>query len=242
MNHKGGVGKTTTAINLTAGLSRKNKKVLLIDLDPQGNIDLSLKANSEHNIYDVMIGEKQIKDVVVNIAKNFDIITSKETLVKAEYYLAQKENSRMLLKTILSKIKGYDYIILDCPPSLGMINQNALAFAQEAFVPVSTDFLGLDALKKMQLIIKEINDNYDHNIRITRIIPTLYDQRSNICKETLATIQTDYPKTTTYPIRTNAKIKEAPKFGKSIFGHAASSIGAKDYEKLVDDVISMEAS
>ncbi len=236
INQKGGVGKTTTAVNLAAGLSRKDKKVLLIDLDPQGNVDVSLRVKAEYDLYDAMTGKIEIQQCIVNIAQNFDIISSKETLTKAEFYLAQ-QNKVDLLKGLLSKINGYDFIIIDCPPSLGILNQNVLSFCEEAFVPVSTDFLGLDALRKMEAVINSINVEYGHDIKITKVIPTLYDKRTKICKDTLVQIQTEYPELTSYPIRYNSKLKEAPMKGKSIFAYAKSSHGAVDYGKLVDDVL-----
>jgi len=241
MNHKGGVGKTTTAINLAAGLSRLDKKVLLIDLDPQGNIDLSLKVNAEHDLYDAMTGKIMLNSCIVNLAKNLDIISSKETLAKAEYYLYRQEESKMLLKQLLSQLHGYDYILIDCPPSLGILNQNALAFCKEVFVPTSTDFLGFDALKKMKEIVSEVNDAYGNNAQITKIIPTMLDKRNKICKQTLKEIQESFGNKTSQPIRMNSKIKEAPKHGKSIFKYAKSSPGAKDYWQLVEEVAGMQA-
>ncbi|MFH1063607.1 MAG: ParA family protein [Candidatus Woesearchaeota archaeon] len=241
MNHKGGVGKTTTAINLAAGLSRNDKRVLLIDLDPQGNVDLSLRVNAEKNIYDAMTGEATLSSCIVNLAKNFDVISSTETLTKAEHYLYKHDDARLLLKQLLSMISGYDYLLIDCPPSLGILNQNALAFCKEVFVPTSSDFLGFDALKKMEKVIDTINETYGHNIRITKVIPTLYDTRNKICKDTLKDINEQFNGLTSNPIRMNSKLKEAPKKGKSIFKYASSSTGAKDYGQLVDDVLGMEA-
>lgn len=239
INQKGGVGKTTTALNLAAGLSRHEKSVLLVDLDPQGNVDVSLQINSEHDLYDAIMGKLQIQQCIVNKAKNFDVVTSKETLTKAEYYLTKNEESRLLVKEMLGKVNGYDFMILDCPPSLGVLNQNAMAFCKEAFIPVSTDYLGVDALRKMHDIVNEVNKKYGHDIKITKIIPTMYDKRNNICKESLAIMQSEFAELASYPIRQNSKLKEAPKYGKSIFSYAKSSPGAKDYGKLVEDVLAM---
>ncbi|MBU0615636.1 MAG: ParA family protein [Nanoarchaeota archaeon] len=242
INQKGGVGKTTTAINLAAGLSRHDKRVLLIDLDPQGNVDTALKLKAEYDIYDAMTGKQDVLSCITNVAKNFDVITSKENLAKVEFYLSRQDDSVVRLKDVLNKIQSYDFIIVDCPPSLGLLNQNALAFCKEAFIPVSTDFLAFDGLKRMENFIHHIRDNYDHDIKITKIIPTLFDKRNKICRETLNDMQNEYTELLSYPIRINSKLKEAPKFGKSIFSYANSSTGAKDYAKLVEDVLVMEAS
>ena len=239
INHKGGVGKTTTAVNLAAGLSRNDKSVLLVDLDPQSNVSVSLKVDSPYNLYDALLGNIPLKRCIFNLGKNLDILTSKETLIKAEYHLANKTGAQMLLRDQLREINGYDYMIIDCPPSLGLLNQNILAFCKEAFVPTSTDYLGFDALKKMHLIVDKINSNYNHDIKITKVIPTLHDKRTRICKNTLAEMEKNYNGVVSNPIRVNSKLKEAPMHGKSIFSYAKSSNGAKDYGKLVENVLAM---
>lgn len=236
-NHKGGVGKTTTAINLAAGLSRHDKKVLLLDLDPQGNIDLALRAGAKNNFYDVMAGKIEVEEAIVNVAKNFDVIGSTESLAKMEYYLANQEGLADTLREVLGKIDGYDYMIVDCPPSLGVLNQNVLAFCDELFVPASTDYLGYDALMKVPGIVDQIKKHFEHEIKISKIVPTLYDKRNRICKETLRAMQEMFPGKVTNPIRVNSKLKEAPKHGKSIFKYSKSSPGAKDYGALVENVL-----
>ena len=239
INHKGGVGKTTTAVNLASGLSRNGKNVLLIDLDPQSNVGLSLKIDAPYSLYDTLEGKIPLNRCITNLAKNLDVLISKENLVKTEYFLANNPGSRMMLRDLLKNITGYDFIIIDCPPSLGLLNQNVLAFCKEAFVPTSTDFLGFDALKKMKIIVEKTNSNYQHDIRITKVIPTLFDKRTGICKNILSDMEKTFVGIVSSPIRVNSKLKEAPMYGKSIFSYAKSSSGAKDYGKLVDDVLKM---
>ncbi|PIO05065.1 hypothetical protein COT47_06385, partial [Candidatus Woesearchaeota archaeon CG08_land_8_20_14_0_20_43_7] len=183
INQKGGVGKTTTTVNLGAGLAAEGKKVLLIDLDPQGNISHCLKVEPQKDAYSLIIENAHWKECIVNVAKNLDVMPGRETLTKAEIILAGEQFRETVLRRRLEDIRGYDYIIVDCPPSLGLLNQNAMLFANEAFVPVSTDPLGMVGLKKMENAVRVIEKVFDHNIRMTKVIPSMYDRRNKICKE-----------------------------------------------------------
>jgi len=241
INQKGGVGKTTTSINLASGLSRNGKKVLLIDMDAQGNIAASLHYEGGKDMYDLLIENAKIEEVIRPLGKNLDIISSKETLTKADAILSKKEGTQFILSEKLKKVKGYDYVIIDCSPSLSILNQNALIYADEAIIPVASDFLGYDALKKMIEAVLVINHVFDTNTKITKIVPTMFDMRNKICREYLDKMRNEFYDITSEPIRVNSKLKEAPLFGKSIFAYDASSRGAKDYWQLVKCVINDEA-
>lgn len=241
INQKGGVGKTTTTVNIGAGLAASGKKVLLIDLDPQGNISHSLQVNPEKDAYNLLIENAHWKECIVNVSKNLDVMPGRETLTKAEIILAGEQFRETVLKRRLADIRGYDYIIIDCPPSLGLLNQNAMLFCSEAFVPVSSDVLGLVGLRKMKNAITVMQKVFEHPIKITKVIPTMYDQRTRVCKEALMQMQNDYYEVVSNPIRINSKVKEAPGEKKPLLEYAKSSRGAKDYAELVRFVLYEES-
>ncbi len=238
INQKGGVGKTTTAVNLASGLARLDKKVLLIDLDAQGNVQSSINTTSEKTLYNFLIENAELGECITPLGKNLDILRSNETLTKAETMIAKlPEDNFFVLKEKFKLIKNYDFVIIDCAPSLGILNQNAMLYCDEAIIPASTDYLGMDGLKKMISAIEELNDYFGHNLKISKIVPTMYDTRNKTCTETLHQMQNQFYTQLTEPIRINSKLKEAPIAKKSIFSYAPSSRGAKDYAALVNLVL-----
>jgi chromosome partitioning protein len=239
INQKGGVGKTTTVVNLASGLADMGKKVLVLDLDAQGNLGTCFNKKSERDMYNLIV-DKDItyKDCIAEVNPNLHIITSKETLEKAEIVMTGFVGREMTLVRKLKELRqsDYDYVLLDCPPSLGLLNQNALLFSSEAVIPVSTDFLGIDALQKMFKAIDTINDVFEHNLKVTAVVPTLYDARNKICKESLDYINKKYKDMVTSPVRVSSKLKESPMSGKSIFAYAKYNRAAKDYLDVVNKI------
>jgi len=172
---------------------------------------------------------------------NLDLMTSSGNLQKAETLIQKKQKPSTFLINKLSKIDGFDYLLIDLAPSKSELNKQALMFSDEVIIPVSTDFLGYDALDKTIQTINEINEEHDLNIKVTKIVPTMYDQRLKISKDTLALIESNYYAITSNPIRVDSKLKEAPKAKKSIFSYAPSSKGAHDYLELVKRIVQDEA-
>lgn len=240
INQKGGVAKTTTTVSIAAGLSRKGKKVLILDLDAQGNIGVSLKTQGVKDMYDFLINGCDHRECITHLGENLDIITSKETLTKAEFILVGENNRENILNSKLQEIKGYDYIIMDCSPSLGLINQNALLASNEAWIPTTMDVLGFTALKKIILAIDSLNDVFEHDCTVSKIIPTMFDKRQKMAKEIHGKITNDYYEIVAEPIRVCSKLKEAPSKGQSIFKYAPKSTAAADYQRLVNSILQDE--
>lgn len=240
INQKGGVGKTTTAVTLAKGFADAGRRVLVVDLDPQGNVSNCLATKPGKDIYNFLVEGVPVEHCLQCVDENLWVLPSKETLTKAEMILAGEPFRETMLKRKLAALKGWDYILLDCPPSLGLLNQNALLYADEAIIPTSTDVLGLDALNKMVEAIDTVNDVFGHHLAVTAIVPTMFDARLKICREMLNELQSAYYEKVTSPIRINSKLREAPKKRQAIFQYDKRSRGAKDYRFVVDFLLDQE--
>jgi chromosome partitioning protein len=238
INQKGGVGKTTLSVNIAAGLARSGKKVLIIDIDPQGNMETCFQLKEERkNLFHILFENANPKECIHHIATNLDVIASSDEMTKAEISLATKPGKEYLLSQKMSDLKDYDYVIIDCAPSFGLLTQNALLFSDEAIIPVSTDVLGVDASKKVMKSIAQLNESFAHMIEITHVVPTMYDKRNKICRECLSEIQNLFYEKVTVPVRVNTKLKEAVRKKRSIFAYAPSSRGAEDFKQVVRTIL-----
>ena len=237
-NHKGGTGKTTTSVSVAAGLAARGHKVLLVDTDAQGNVSVSLDAKSEKSLYHVLVMGLPVKTACQQVRPNLDLVASNETLAAAELYLAGRQNrDRVLRDRMAPHVGAYDYVVLDCSPSLSLMNQNALVFADSVLVPVACDYLSLVGVRQVLKTVRNVNQLLHHPVRIWGVLPTFYDARAKICREAVETMQQHFGDRCLEPIRSAIRIKEAPAHGQTIFEYAAGSPAAEDYKKVVDRII-----
>lgn len=237
-NHKGGTGKTTTAVSLASGLAARGKRVLLVDTDAQGNVAVSLGASAERSLYHVLVMGLRASDAVKTVRPGLDLLPSNETLAAAELYLAGRQNrDRVLSERLASASRDYDFVIVDCSPSLSLMNQNALVFADSVLVPVGCDYLSLVGVRQVIKTVKSVNSVLHHPVQIWGVLPTFFDSRAKICREAVATMKEHFGARCLPPVRANIKVKEAPAQGQTIFEYAAGSHAAEDYLALCDRVL-----
>lgn len=245
-NQKGGVAKTTTTVNLGASLAQMGKKVLLVDLDPQGNLSSWLGIdihNLERSMYNVFLEEVYFEEILVKTCvENMTLAPSNVALAGVERILAHEKGRDLILRKRLSSIADrYDYIILDCPPSLGLITINALTFVKEVFIPVETKVLALNGLVTLMNTVQVVKDRLNHNLEVTGIIACRFDGRTNLSNEVYNQIKERFKdKVFLSIIRENIRLAECPISGKPITLYAPDSSGAIDYTNLAKEVVEKE--
>lgn len=241
-NQKGGVGKTTTSINLSAALAELGKKVLLMDCDPQGNATSGLgiaKDELELSIYDALVNDADINDIIISTEFGLDIVPAVMDLAGAEVELVNMEDKQYRLKKAVAAIKDkYDYILMDCPPSLGHVTLNALTAADSVLLPLQCEFYALEGLSQLLSTVQLVQEQLNDSLRIEGLVLTMYDSRTNLAEQVVEEVKTHFPDMVyATKIPRNVRLSEAPSFGKPIFAYAASSKGAQAYMSLAEEVV-----
>lgn len=237
-NHKGGVGKTTSTVNIGAGLANKEKRVLLIDMDPQANLTQCFGIQDpEFTIYGSLVGDYELKPYEVK--ENLHVVPSTLDLAGAEVELASKIARESILKKLVEKVKdNYDYIFLDCAPSLGLITINAFAASDEIYIPLQAQYLALHGLDKLFDIVDLVRENINPNLHISGVFTTQYDNRKVLNRDINDLVKDHFKeKVFNTVIRDNVTLAEAPSHWQDIFSYNAKSYGALDYERLVEEIL-----
>ena len=244
-NQKGGVGKTTTAVNLTASFGALEKKTLLVDLDPQGNSTSGFginKKNLKNSSYDAIILKTPAEETIVETEyKNVDVMPSNISLAGAEIELIDMENRAMNLKKVLLRLKEkYDYIIIDCPPSLGLITLNAIAACDGVLIPIQCEYYALEGLSQLIATVRQVKRLYNPYVEIEGVLLTMYDSRLNLTLQVVEEIKKYFPqKLFKTVIPRNVRLSEAPSYGKPAMYYDGASKGAKAYLDVAGEIISM---
>ena len=242
-NQKGGVGKTTTSINLSASLAKEGKKVLVIDMDPQGNTTSGFgveKDQVEPTVYEMLLGEALIKDCIQeNVLENLSVLPSNINLAAAEIELIGVEEKEFLLRNALEKIKeDYDFIVIDCPPSLNMLTINSMCAGDTVLVPIQCEYYALEGLSQLIHTIGLVQERLNPNLEIEGVVFTMYDARTNLSLQVVENVKSNL-KQNIYKsiIPRNVRLAEAPSYGMPITEYDAKSTGAEAYKRLAEEVI-----
>lgn len=240
-NQKGGVGKTTTSINVSSLIAAAEKKTLLIDIDPQANSSSGLGfSNQNPSSYEVLIGEKKIEEVIENTFMPFmDLLPSSINLVGAEIEMIDFDERETILKKAISEIAGnYDFIIIDCPPSLGLLTLNALTASDSVLIPVQCEYFALEGLGQLLNTINIVKQHYNKNLSIEGVLLTMYDSRLRLSQQVAEEVRKFFgDKVFKTVIHRNVRISEAPSFGKPIILYDAVSMGSRNYMALASELL-----
>lgn len=240
-NQKGGVGKTTTVINLAAGLVKLKKKVLIIDMDPQGNSTsgLGLEKDREHTVYDYILKECSFEEVVSQTnVKKLDIIPANGDLSGIEIELAQRGDWQLLLKEQLEKVEEYDFILIDSPPSLGILSLMSLIASDSILIPVQSEYYALEGVGQLLETIQLVKDNFNPSLEIEGVVMTMFDSRTNLSLQVVEEVKGYFEdKVYSSMIYRNVRLAEAPSHGLDIFSYDEKSKGAENYKKLAKEFL-----
>ena len=242
-NQKGGVGKTTTAVNLAAALGKAKKKVLMIDIDPQGNATSGLGVNKRetpYSTYNLMIADAKIEDVLVKTGyENLDLLPSNMSLAGVEIELVEMSERAFRLKQAVAPLKeSYDYIFIDCPPSLGLITLNGLAAAGGLLVPIQCEYYALEGLSQLVSTVRQVKRMYNPEIEIEGVLLTMFDSRLNLTSQVVGEVKRYFPdKVYRTVIPRNVRLSEAPSYGQPIQYYENGSKGAQAYDDLAKEFL-----
>lgn len=242
-NQKGGVGKTTTAINLSASLAKLEKKVLVVDMDPQGNTTSGFgvdKENTEYSVYDLLLGECEIKDAVLpDVFERLSLLPSHIDLAAAEIELIGKEEKEFILKKALDQVKEeYDFIMIDCPPSLNLLTINSMCAGDTVLVPIQCEYYALEGLTQLMHTIQLVKDRLNPDLEIEGVVFTMYDARTNLSLQVVENVKNNLNQNIYKSIiPRNVRLAEAPSYGMPITEYDPKSTGAESYLLLAEEVI-----
>ncbi|MDJ0956453.1 MAG: ParA family protein [Arenicellales bacterium] len=244
-NQKGGVGKTTTGINLAASLARTDRKVLLIDLDPQGNATVGSgvgKDEHDQSIYDVLIGQADISSVVVPTEGGYDLVPANADLAGAQVELIDEIGRELRLRRALEQIDDhYDYVLIDCPPSLNLLTVNALVAADAVMIPMQCEYFALEGLSALVDTVRKVREALNPKLRIEGLLRTMFDGRNTLSNEVSEQLQKHFgDKVYNTIIPRNVRLAEAPSYGKAVLHYDKWSKGAQAYLALADEIIERE--
>ncbi len=245
-NQKGGVGKTTTCVNVAAYTAAAGKKVLLVDIDPQGNATTGLgfeKSAIKKSVYGVIINDEPAKDNILSTAvENLDILPANIDLAGAEVELVLKKNREQVMKNAFAEIKGkYDYIFIDCPPSLGLLTVNALVCANAVIIPIQSEFYAMEGLSQLINTINLVKKHFNRELELEGVVLTMYDSRALISRQIAEEIKKFFKnKVFEIVIPRNIRLSEAPSHGKPILLHDPKSNGARAYQALTEEFLRRE--